>query len=130
MASTTALSAADLYRTGQQSLGAPRFDARVREAAAVSTASAVKMFDILAQAAPEIIAAMPSLAACTVAGEPTRMFDDKGNCTTRGFACLAGVMPTASELELCSLTAQKASTPERGQAMAVAVVLAAAHLCE
>jgi hypothetical protein len=69
LAATGALSAGKLYRDGDQALGAPNFGARQRESRELTTATASKMFDIFVQAAPEIIAAMPT---CRPARWPAR----------------------------------------------------------
>jgi hypothetical protein len=130
LASTTALSAGRMWRESDQALGAPNYAARQREARELSTATASKLFDIFVQAAPEIIAAMPTLAACQVSGVGVSMFNAENQCNADGIACLIGVPPTASHLELCNLTVQRASDVEKGKLIAVASLLAAAHTCE
>jgi hypothetical protein len=130
LANTTAMSAGRLWRESDQALGAPNFAARQREARELSTATASKLFDIFAQAAPEIIAAMPNRAECTVAGVGTEMFNASNQCTTDGIACLLGVPATPSHLELCNLSIQNASDVDKGKLIAVASLLAAAHTCE
>jgi hypothetical protein len=124
------LSAGDLFGTGEQALGAPNYAARVRENVEVTAAGSSRLFDIFVAAAPEIIANMPSRPECTIGGVGTTMFDASGACTADGISCLIGVPATASHIELCNLTVQRASTPEAGQRMAVAVLAAAAHTCE
>lgn len=130
LASTTALSAGRMWRESDQALAAPNYGARQREGRELSTATASKMFDIFVQAAPEIIAAMPGRAECTVAGVGTEMFNASNQCTADGIACLIGVPATASHLELCNLTVQRASDIDKGKRIAVASLLAAAHTCE
>lgn len=130
LGSTTALSAGQIWRTSDQALGAPNYAARQREARELSTATASKLFDIFVQAAPEIIAALPGRAECTVAGVGASMFNAENQCNADGIACLIGVPATASHLELCNLTVQRASDPEKGKLIAVASLLAAAHTCE
>lgn len=127
---TTALSAGQLYMSGDQALGAPNYAARSRENIDLTTAGASRLFDIFVAAAPEIIANMPSRAECTIGGVGTQMFDASGACTPDGIACLLGVPATASHLEVCNLTVQRASDLQTGQRMAVAVLAAAAHTCE
>lgn len=124
------LSAGFLYRNGGPALGAPKLDVRSRESTELTTAAAAKLFDIFAQAAPEIIAAMPTLEACTVAGVPTEMFSIDGTCNLDGISCLMGAPASASHLELCNEMVTRASTPEKGQEIAVAALAAAAHTCE
>lgn len=130
LGNTAALSAGRLWRESDQALGAPNYAARQREARELSTATASKLFDIFVQAAPEIIAAMPNLPACQVAGVGVSMFNAENQCNADGIACLIGVPPTASHLELCNLTVQRASDVEKGKLIAVASLLAAAHTCE
>ncbi len=130
LASTVALSAGRLWRESDQALGAPNYAARQREARELSTATASKLFDIFVQAAPEIINMMPARAECTVAGIGAEMFNASNQCTADGIACLLGVPATASHLELCNLTVQRASDVDKGKRIAVASLLAAAHTCE
>jgi hypothetical protein len=130
LANTTALSAGRLWRESDQALGAPNYAARQRESRELSTATASKLFDIFVQAAPEIIAAMPSRAECTVAGVGTEMFNASNQCTTDGIACLLGVPATPSHLELCNLTIERASDVNKGKLIAVATLLAASQTCE
>ncbi len=130
LAATAAGTAGALYRNGDQALGAPNYAARQREGRELSTATASKLFDIFVSAAPEIITAMPTLPACTVAGTGTSMFNGDNQCTADGIACLLGVPATASHLELCNLTVSRASDVEKGKRIAVATLLAAAHTCE
>ena len=124
------LSAGFLYRNGDSALGAPKLDVRSRESTEITTAAAARLFDIFVQAAPEIIAAMPTLEACTVDGVGTEMFNESGQCNPDGIACIMGVPPSAGHLELCNEMINRASTPELGQQIAVAALAAAAHTCE
>jgi hypothetical protein len=124
------LSAGFLWRNGAAALGAPKLDVRSREKTEITTAAAARLFDIFAQAAPEIIAAMPTLESCTVDGVGTEMFNAAGQCTMDGIACLTGVPATASHLELCNEMVNRATTPQKGQELAVAALAAAAHTCE
>ncbi len=124
------LSAGFLWSNGAPALGAPKLEVRSRESTELTTAAASRLFDIFAQAAPEIIAAMPTLEACTVNGVGTSMFNEAGQCTTDGIACLTGTPPSAAHLELCNEMINRASSPEVGQRLAVAALAAAAHTCE
>jgi hypothetical protein len=130
LANTTALSAGRMWRESDQALAAPNYGARQREGRELSTATASKMFDIYVQAAPEIIAAMPTRAECTVAGVGTEMFNASNQCNADGIACLLGVPATPSHLELCNLTVSRASDVEKGKRIAVASLLAAGQTCE
>lgn len=129
MANTTALSAPELYRDGYNAMGGPNFANRIRENITVSTSGASREFDIFAAAAPEIIAAVPTLQRCTVNGVPAVLFD--GNtCNPTGITCLLGAPATLTHLDFCNLTVSNASTPDLGKRIAVAALLAAAYTCE
>lgn len=130
LANTVALSAGRQWRESDQALGAPNYGARQREARELSTATASKLFDIFVQAAPEIIAALPNRAECQVAGVGATLFNESNQCVADGITCLLGVPATASHLELCNLTVQRASDVDKGKRIAVASLLAAAHTCE
>jgi hypothetical protein len=121
------LSAGFLYRNGDSALGAPKLDVRSRENTELTTAAAARLFDIFVQAAPEIIAAMPTLDACAVNGVGTEMFNQDGQCNPDGIACIIGVPPSTAHLELCNEMITRASSPEVGQQIAVAALAAAAH---
>jgi hypothetical protein len=122
--------AGQLYTAGGQAMGAPNYLARVAEAKTATTASATKLFDIFVQAAPEIIAAMPTLAACKKAGVGTAMFDAQGQCSLDGISCLQGAPATPAQRDVCNAALAQGSTPAIGQTIAVATILAAAHTCE
>ena len=122
--------AGKMWADSDQALGVPNYAARARENANLTTASAAKLFDIFVQAAPEIIAAMPSLPACTVGGQPTEMFNAGGSCTIDGITCLIGVPATLQHLSACNTIINQATTPEKGRNIAVAALLAAANTCE
>ncbi len=124
------LAAGSLWSEGGPALGAPQLEVRSRESTEITTAAAAKLFDIFAQAAPEIIAAMPTLEACTVGGVPTEMFTAEGACTVDGITCLTGIPATVTHLELCNEMVNRASTTTKGQEIAVAALAAAAHTCE
>ena len=129
-AATADKSAGQIYTTSSATLGAPNFAQRAREQIDPALATQSKLFDIFVQAAPEVIAKMPTLPACTVAGVGARMFNDANQCTADGIACLLGVPATPSHLELCNLTVSRASDVEKGKRIAVATLLAAANTCE
>ena len=82
------------------------------------------------QAAPEIIATMPSRPECMVGGVGATMFNELDQCSADGISCLIGVPATAAHIELCNATVTNASDTTKGKAMAVAVLAAAAHTCE
>ena len=126
----TELSAGQIYSDADQALGVANYAARIPENTELTTSSAAKLFDIFVAAAPEIIANMPSQESCTVGGVGARMFNDLGQCTPDGISCLIGLPATPAHLELCNIIINDASTPERGQIIAVAALAAAAHTCE
>lgn len=127
---TTSPSAGFLYNSGGPSLGAPNYGARVRENLAVTTSGASREFDIFSSAATEIIAAVPNLARCNVGGAPAALFDAAGACQASGITCIIGVPATQAHVDLCNLTISRASTPQIGQRLAVAAMMAAAYTCE
>ena len=131
IASTSPLSAGDLYRTGGNAMGAPNFANRVRENIGVSTSGASREFDIFAAAADEIITAMPSLARCQVAGVGAQLFDATTDaCRADGLQCLLGVPPQQGHLDICNLSVTQSSDHATGKRLAVATLLAAAYTCE
>jgi hypothetical protein len=123
-------SAGAMWRTADQALGAPNYGARIGESTEMTVASASRMFDIFVQAAPEIIASLPSRTECTVGGVGAGLFDASGRCTQAGISCLLGVPATPAHLTICDDTVRRAATPAEGQAIAVAALLSAAFTCE
>lgn len=132
-ANTAASSAGQLYTSGAAALGAPNFGARVKEDLAVTISGASREFDIFAAGAQEIITSVPTLARCKDAsGTAAQLFDTSTppKCQASGITCILGVPATQAHLDLCNLTIARASTPQIGQRMAVAVMMAAAYTCE
>jgi hypothetical protein len=130
MKSTTAASAGLLYSGGGPAMGIANYGARVPESIALTTAGAVKLFDIFTQAAPEIIAAMPTATHCQVGGKAVQMFDASGACTNGGIQCLTGAPATQAQVDLCNQALGEGSTTAISQAIAVATILSAQHTCE
>ena len=130
MQATGETEAGFMWAQSDQALGVANYAARARENATLTTASAAKLFDIFVQAAPEIIAAMPTLEACTVGGQPTEMFNAGGSCTIDGITCLIGVPATLGHVSACNNIISQASTEAKGRIIAVAALLAAANTCE
>jgi hypothetical protein len=130
LGNTNQVSAGGLYNSGFNAMGAANFPNRIRETILITTSAASRIFDIFAAAAPEIIAAMPTLPRCQVGGVGPTMFDAQGNCSPAGISCLIGVPATSDQVQLCNLTVTSASTPAIGQNLAVAAMLAAAYTCE
>lgn len=134
-----ATTAGGLYTSGAGALGRPDYANRIAEGTDLSTAGAVRLYDIFVAGAPAIITAMPTNARCMVAGAATTMFDTAGTgCTLSGIACLTGATATQAQKDLCDSAVASnttklgtaATAPTIGQVVAVASVLAAAHSCE
>lgn len=126
----TALSAGQLYRDGDNAMGAPNFANRIRENIGITTSGASRLFDIFAAGADEIINAMPTLERCMVNGTPAVLFDGNNQCRADGITCLIGQPAQLAHLDFCNLTVSTASDAETGKRIAVAALLAAAFTCE
>lgn len=127
---TAALSAGQLYRDGDNALGAPNLQNRIRENLNITTSGASREFDIFAAAADEVITNLPTLARCQVGGVGPQMFDANNACRADGITCLIGVPATAAHIDFCNITVSNASDPAVGRRLAVAALLAAAYTCE
>jgi len=127
-ASTTALSAGDLYRNGFNALGGANYANRIRENIAITTSGASREFDIFAAGADEIITKFASggVAMCPNA----QLFDAANTCRPEGITCLLGAPATPRHLDYCNLTVSSASSVTVGKRLAVAALLAAAYTCE
>lgn len=124
------VTAGQMYRTSDQSLGAPNYAGRIPETTSLTVASASRLFDILVQASPEIIANLPSREECRIGENGARLFDEDGGCNADGLTCLLGVPATPAHVGLCDDTIARAASPEEGQRLAVATLLAAELTCE
>ncbi len=122
--------AGQLLKEGTGALGAANYDARVGESIVWTAAGAAKMFDILVQAAPEIIANLPSSAQCQIDGVGPQVFDENNKCVEDAVTCLIGRPATADHVAICNSVVQQASDVETGKKIAVATLLSAAHSCE
>jgi hypothetical protein len=127
-ASTTALSAGDLYRTGANALGSPNYANRIRENIAITTSGASREFDIFAAAADEIQTAFTNGTMTRCPG--AQLFDAADTCRPDGITCLIGAPATSRHLDYCNLTVSSASNVTVGKRLAVAALLAAAYTCE
>ncbi len=130
LTATDELSAGFIYRGSTVALGGPKYSDRVRETVELGIATASKLFDIYVQAAPELIANMPTRAACMKGGTPAQLFDASNKCVASGFSCLMGLPASAEHLAICNETIKRAADVESGKRMAVALLAAAAHTCE
>lgn len=122
--------AGQLFKAGGGALGVANYDARVGESIVWSAAGAAKLFDIFVQAAPEIIAAMPTLEQCQSGGTGVEMFDAEGRCNEDAVTCLIGRPATEDHLAICDSLVTAASDLDTGKKIAVATLLSAAHSCE
>lgn len=130
-------SAGSLFTSGAGPMGAPSYNARVRENLAATTSGASRLMDIFASASTEIIAGFANIEACKVGGVAPPLFDAGGTrCNAQAFTCLAGAPVAPAELDICDKTiagaknAAGANDQALGQRLAVAVMLAATHICE
>jgi hypothetical protein len=122
--------AGQLYAAAGPTMGAPNFATRSREITEQTTSGATKSMDVFLMAAPEIVAAMPSLKVCQVGGQPTQMFDpNTGACTAAGILCLTGAPASPGQVDLCNQLLKDVPGPV-GQQIAVATILSAAHTCQ
>jgi hypothetical protein len=128
--------AGKLWREGKLALGVPVFDSRLHEKQFHSTASALKLFDIFVQAAPEIIATIQTKEVCEKNGVGQTMFNAQtGECNEDAVSCLIGYPATADHLLLCNLILDQADPNNaadltKKKHIAVATLLSAAHTCE
>ena len=128
VANTTALSAGDLYTTGQAALGFENYANRLREDIDITISGESREFDIFAAGAPEI---MKSIQGGTVAACPgVTLFDASGNCQPSGITCLLGVPASSTHISLCNIAVTSASDQATGEQIAVASLMAAAYTCE
>jgi hypothetical protein len=130
LAATQDLTAGKIYSSSTVALGAANYAARIRENVELGVATAAKLFDIYVQAAPEIIANMPSRLECQKAGVAAQLFDNTNHCVASGFSCLMGIPATTEHLAVCNETIKRAADAESGKRLAVALLAAAAHSCE
>lgn len=130
LGNTTKNSAGAIYKAGAQALGQADYGARVPNAIDLTTAGATKLFDILTEAAPEVIASAAQQPSCALAGVAQPVFAADGTCNKAGLSCIQGYPATQAQLDLCNNILSSASTPTIGQSLAVATLMAAAHTCE
>lgn len=127
---TDELAAGRMFSTSAVALGAPKYTDRVRETTDLGIATASKLFDIYVQAAPEIIASLPTRPDCMKGTTPAQLFDASNRCVASGFTCLMGIPATAQHLAICNETVKRAATVDEGKRLAVAILAASAHTCE
>lgn len=124
-ATTTPPTPGTLYVQGSSALGAPIFTARTPEMIIPSTSALAKEFDIFMAAAPQIIANIGKSTRC-----PNVALVTNGELTQDGISCLIGKPATADHVALAQQVVASATDPTTGQEIAVATLLAAAHISE
>ncbi len=123
-------SAGDLISAGGTALGQANYPARMGEAIVWTAAGAAKEFDVFVQAAPQVIANLSTAPACQVNGTGPDMFDANNQCNPDAITCIIGRPSTAEHVAICNSLVVSASSIDKGKAIAVATLLAAAHSCE
>jgi hypothetical protein len=123
--STAVPTAGELYANGASALGAPIYSARTPEMIIPSTSALAKEFDIFMAAAPTIIANIGSSTRCSGVALITA-----GEFTADGLSCLMGKPSLPDHLALANQIVSSATDPTTGQEIAVATLLAAAHISE
>jgi hypothetical protein len=126
-ASTTPLTAGQLYAGGQSALGVALYASRVPEMIIPSTSALAKEFDIFTQAATEILKG--NLASSTRCPS-TQLIDATGQFTHDGVSCLMGKPAKPDHLTLANQLVTAAPDAATGQQLAIATLLAAAHTSE
>jgi len=129
LGSTTALSAADLYKNGQSAISVANYASRARENVAITTSGASRIEDIFVAAASEVIQNLPNVARCQVGGVGPAVFDASNNLNPDAVACMTGVPAQQSHIDYAKLAVTGATNTQNGQRIAVAAILAAAFTC-
>lgn len=91
--------------------------------------AAMRLFDILLAAAPDIIENVPDRPECQTGGLRTLLFDGD-SCTEEGLSCLLGLLATPELLKECNTLVQLAPDRDTGKRLAVATLAAPFYLCE
>jgi hypothetical protein len=125
LGNNTAGSAAQLYKSGASALGVAIYANRVPEQYAPSTSSLAKQFDIYTAAAPEIVA---NITTASKRCPGVMLIDTATNQFTEdGISCLLGKPAKSEHVMLANALVAQATTPQIGQQIAIAQLLAAAH---
>jgi hypothetical protein len=119
------LSAAQLYNDGKNALGAPIYGSRTPEMWTPSTSALAKEYDIFFAAAPDIIANIGGSKRC-----PGVVLLQNDQLTEDGISCLLGKPATPAHLTLANKLIAESGDPTKGAQIAVATLLAAAHISE
>jgi hypothetical protein len=120
------LTAGTLYTSGKGALGAPIFSSRTPEMSTPSTSALAKQMDIFVAAAPDIINNLgTSSKRC-----PGVSLVTAGKFTADGIACLTGKPASDEYVNLANQMVSDVGDPTTGAQIAVATMLAAAHISE
>jgi hypothetical protein len=122
---TAPATASGLYTSGKSALGAPVFSSRTPEMLVPSTSALAKQFDIFIAAAPDIIANIGKSKRC-----PGVVLVTNNQLTEDGISCLIGKPATADHVALANKLVTDVGDPTKGTQIAVATLLAAAHISE
>ena len=122
---TTTQTAAQLYAGGKNALGAPIYSSRTPEMTAPSTSALAKEFDVFVASANDIVANIGQSKRC-----PGVVLATAGVFNQDGVSCLIGKPATAEHVALANQLVIDAGDPTKGTAIAVATLLAAAHIGE
>lgn len=120
-----ALTAGSLYSNGKGALGAPVFGSRTPEMTSPSTSALAKQMDIFVAAAPDIINNLQNSKRC-----PGVQLLSGGKFTADGIACITGKPASDDYVNLANQMVSDVGDPTTGAQIAVATMLAAAHISE
>jgi hypothetical protein len=121
----TIATAGDLYVNGSSALGAPLYGSRTAEMIIPSTAALAKEYDVFMAAAAEIMTGVGSSTRC-----PAVVLITNGELTQDGISCIIGKPATADHVTLAQAIVAGSSDATTGQQIAIATLLAAAHISE
>jgi hypothetical protein len=124
-AGTAPMTAGQLYTAGKSALGAPIYKSRTPEMSTPSTSALAKEYDIFVAGAADIIANIGKSTRC-----PGVVLVQNGQLTQDGISCLIGKPATAAHLTLANKLITDSGDPTKGPQIAVATLLAAAHISE
>jgi hypothetical protein len=122
---TAALTAAQLYTAGKSALGAPVYSSRTPEMSIPSTSALAKEYDIFVASAADIVANIGKSTRC-----PGVVLLENNQLTEDGVSCLIGKPATAAHMALANKMISDSADPTKGAQIAVATLLAAAHISE
>jgi hypothetical protein len=121
----TVPTAASLYSSGSTALGAPIYLSRTPEMVIPSTAALAKEYDIFMAAAPSILTGITNSTRC-----PGVALVTSGELTADGISCIMGKPALPDHVTLAQQIVASASDTTTGQEIAIATLMAAAHISE